>query len=794
MGPKAPPARVVRPLLNTASAGISEPEATVAELKRPLKGSASLLSALLDSADDFIAIYDMNFRLTEFNEAYQREFERIFGKRVEIGMNLLDALADAPADHAMVLELGRRACSGEEFTATAKFGKEQRTYEQRLSPIRDNRGRQIGILAVIRDVTGRPRVKQVMNAEAERAQLESMVNCMTEGIIIAEPSGNILQMNPAALSLYEFSSLDEAKRHQATWPEIFETRFPDGRPVDVTQYPINRAISGETVTNTEIMVRNTRTGKSWVGSYSASPCRDKTGKTISIIVEIRDITDRKSVEQALRETEDRFRTMADTAPVLICVSGPDKLATFFNKGWLNFTGRTLDQELGYGWTANVHPDDLDRCLASYSSSFDARRNCDMEYRLRRADGEYRSILCRGVPRFEPGGVFAGYIASCIDMTDLKRTQEEHFARQKLESVGVLAGGIAHDFNNLLGSIIADADLALTDLAPGMPAIEEIEGIKAVALRASEIVRELMTYSGQETANLEPIDLSLLVGEMLELIRVSISKHAMLQTDLAKGLPPVQANAAQIRQVVMNLVINASEAIGELDGVIHVTTTQVTLPAGKYLRLEVSDTGCGMTAETQARIFDPFFTTKFAGRGLGLAVVDGIVRSHGGFIRLESGSSRGTKFQIFFPCAAERAPEEKDEPVAAPVVERIPVNAATVLMVEDEATIRLSVSKMLRKRGFIVIEAADGGAAIDLLRAHKNEVGVILLDMSIPGASSREVFDEAKGLRPDIKVVLTTAYSRELATASLDWPKVEDFIRKPYQINELVRLLQDVLAR
>jgi two-component system, cell cycle sensor histidine kinase and response regulator CckA len=774
---------------------IAEPETTVAEFKRPLKGVTSLLPALFESADDFIAIYDMQFRFTAFNTAFQREFEHVFGRRVEIGMSLRDALGRAPDGRATIFQLDR-AYRGEEFMVTAEFGGERRSrnsYEKRLKPVHDSRGRQIGVLEVARKLTARPS-EQALGADAERARLEAVINCMTEGVIIAEPSGNIISANPAALSLHEFSSQDEAKRQQPIWPEIFETRYPDGRRMDAAEWPLQRAAAGETVTNIEILVRNRRTGKAWVGSYSASLCRAESGEIMCIVVEIRDITDRTRAEQTLRESEERFRNMADTAPVMICVSGPDKRATFFNRAWLAFTGRTMEQELGDGWTVGVHPDDIDRCLASFSSSFDGRRNCEMEYRLRRSDGEYRLMSCSGVPRFEPGGVFAGYIGSCVDITDLKRAQEENLARQKLESVGVMAGGIAHDFNNLLGSIVADAELALTDLAPGIPAIDEIQRIRAVALRASEIVRELMIYTGQETAEIEPVDVSLLVSEMLELLKVSISKHATLKTDLAKGLAAIRANAPQIRQVVMNLVINASEAIGDMDGVIHVSAAQVTLAEAESLRLEVSDTGCGMTAETRERIFDPFFTTKFAGRGLGLAVVQGIVRSHGGFIHIVSAPGQGTRFQIFFPCAAERAPENQNDLVAPPPVERIPGGAATILMVEDEEAIRLTVSKMLRKKGFSVMEAPNGAAAIELLRAHENEVGVILLDMTIPGASSREVYEEALRLRRGIKVVLTTAYSREIATASLNWPQVEGFIRKPYQIHDLVRLLQDVLER
>jgi signal transduction histidine kinase len=321
----------------------------------------------------------------------------------------------------------------------------------------------------------------------------------------------------------------------------------------------------------------------------------------------------------------------------------------------------------------VHPEDLDRCHASYCSSFDARRNFHIECRLRRADGAYRWMLCTGVPRFERG-VFAGYIGSDVDITDLRRAQEESFERQKMETLRVLIGGIAHDFNNLLGSILAESDLAEADFASGASPAEGIQTIRSVAIRAAEIVRELMIYAGHDQAPQEPVEVSRLVEEMLELLKVSISKHAVLTTDLDRNLPRAQVSAARLRQVVMNLLLNASEAMGEQDGAIHVTTALVTggrslapddpanLPYGDYVRLEVSDTGCGMTEETKARIFDPFFTTKFAGRGLGMAVVQGIVRAHGGAIHLLSTPGRGTRVQILLPCVDEVARKRRDAPL------------------------------------------------------------------------------------------------------------------------------------
>lgn len=507
--------------------------------------------------------------------------------------------------------------------------------------------------------------------------------------------------------------------------------------------------------------------------------------------------------ERLRESEERFRNMADTAPVMIWVSGPDKGCTFFNECWLTFTGRTIKQEQGNGWTEGIHPEDAERCMAIYSTSFDVRQSFEMEYRLRRADSGYRWVLDRGVPRFAPGGVFAGYIGSCIDITDLKRTQNEILATQKLESVGALANGIAHDFNNLLGGILAEAEIAAMELKEGDSPLGGVERIMVAAKRGAEIVRELMIYSGEDREDpVEPIDVARLVEEMLELLKVSISKHAVLQTDLGQNLPAVPGRASQIRQIVMNLIINSSEAIGEKDGVIRVTLSRITLPrpagantprlpSGDYLILEVSDTGGGMTEDAQAKIFDPFFSTKFAGRGLGLAVVQGIVRDHSGAINLVSELGLGTRFEIFLPCVGDTAPADH-HPIAAASEKEDWSPAGTVLVVEDEELLRFAISKMLRMKGLKVIEAMDGFSALELVRAHKEQIDVMLLDVTLPGMSSREVLEEALNIRPDLKAILTSAYSKESVDASFVGLQVGGFVRKPFQIVDLMQLLQEAL--
>jgi two-component system cell cycle sensor histidine kinase/response regulator CckA len=369
--------------------------------------------------------------------------------------------------------------------------------------------------------------------------------------------------------------------------------------------------------------------------------------------------------EEIHESGGLFRTFADSAPSMICLFGPDRRATFFNPAWLSFTGNSLAQELGDGWLRGVHPDDVDCCLAGYNSSFDALRTSCIEYRLRRAGGEYRLIACTISPWYKAGAL-EGYVASCTDVADVKPSQEEAFDRRELENLRALTGGVAHDFNNLMGSILAQAELLETELPQDLSHSQAIQRIKGLATQSAEIGRELMVYSGQQKAALEPLNISQIVEDMLELLKLTISKHASLKTDLARRLPSVLGRAAQVRQVVMNLVMNASEAIGEHEGIILVNTSQTSHfeepaadwepgpPEGDYVRLEVADTGSGIAEESRGQIFDRFFTTKPSGHGLGLAVVQRIVRAHGGAIRVSGAAGRGARFEVLLPCARRSA--------------------------------------------------------------------------------------------------------------------------------------------
>jgi two-component system cell cycle sensor histidine kinase/response regulator CckA len=422
----------------------------------------------------------------------------------------------------------------------------------------------------------------------------------------------------------------------------------------------------------------------------------------------------------------------------------------------------------------------------------------IEFQVTRSNGDLRIVSCTSTVSLDEEGLPTRLFGACQDITDSRRAQQEDFARKKLESLGTLANGIAHDFNNLLGGVLAQAELGLAESASGAFPKEELTAIRRVAIRGSEIVRQLMMYAGEETEVLGLVDVSRVVVEMLELLKVSVSKRATLITDLGQDLPAVRANASQIRQIVLNLVTNASEAIADRDGIIRVTTGRVTPgraptitkgPAeGSYLQLEVSDTGCGMSQETQAKVFDPFFSTKGAGHGLGLAVVHGIVRGLRGAIHITSEPGQGTTIRILLPCA-ETTVEATRDPMSDAGESARPSQESIVLVVEDEDALRQPVVAMLRMTGFTVLEAADGAAAIDLLRANGGKIDVILLDMTIPGASSHEVVAEAAQARPNIRVILTSAYSQEMLKPPMSASQIHGFIRKPYQFGDLVHTIR-----
>jgi PAS domain S-box-containing protein len=379
-------------------------------------------------------------------------------------------------------------------------------------------------------------------------------------------------------------------------------------------------------------------------------------------------------------------------------------------------------------------------------------------------------------------------------------QLEH--TQRLESLGVLAGGIAHDFNNLLTGVLGSAELALVHLPQDAPARAEVEQIVTAAHRAADLTGQMLAYSGRGTFRVQPLLLPALIREMEPLLRASLPKTCALDFHLGESLPAIEADATQLRQVVMNLIINAGEAIGDAAGVITVRVAvrechraylsggvfEKEIPEGPYISLEVTDTGCGMSGETQARMFEPFFTTKFTGRGLGLAAVLGIIRGHRGTILVTSEPGRGTRIEALFP------PTKR--PVIAPQVSA-PVPPAwrgegTILVVDDEAHVRVVAALALEKTGFTVLTAADGQEAVAVFREHAKTVRAVLLDLTMPHMDGAATMNELRRIKPDVRVVLSSGYTEEDATRHFTDRDLIGFLQKPYGLKDLLAAVRGAL--
>jgi len=443
----------------------------------------------------------------------------------------------------------------------------------------------------------------------------------------------------------------------------------------------------------------------------------------------------------------------------------------------------------------------------------------------RFGGRLHGVVCHeqvGPPRhWSPTD--RAFAASTADLVGLalseaeRRRLEKHFTEtQKLESLGVLAGGIAHDFNNLLQGIVGNAEL----LAPSLPATGDaprlLDELRRSARRCAELCEEMLAYSGQGSFRIEPVQLASLVREMGELLSAAHSKKCQLVDELGDDLPPVLADRTQLRQVVMNLITNAAEAIGDAPGRITLrgsvgdyTAGQLDSPwlaeappPGRYVCLEVADTGSGMDPATLTRIFEPFFTTKFTGRGLGLSALLGIVRAHQGSVQVETAPGQGTCFRLLLPAHSGRVPDDSrragtagtataagaTQAARAPLA--APAGVRTVLLVDDEDMVRIVGGAMLVHAGCRVLEAADGRAALRAFEAQPDAIDCVLLDLLMPAMDGVQTFRALRAIRPDVPIIVSSGYAERNVAGRFPGEKHIAFLKKPFESRELIERMRE----
>jgi PAS domain S-box-containing protein len=397
----------------------------------------------------------------------------------------------------------------------------------------------------------------------------------------------------------------------------------------------------------------------WIASHGSVELYER-GKPVLVRGVSRDVTKRKIAEEELRESEERFRTVANAAPVMIWMSGPDKLCTFFNKGWLDFTGRSPEQELGNGWAEGVHREDIDRCHDVYQNSFNARESFTMEYRLRRSDGEYRWLLDSGTPRFASDGAFLGYIGSCIDITERKAAEEE--ARRRREQVellgrvsllGEMTASLAHELDQPLAAILSNATAAMQYLEQGKLAPEQLQEILTDVVgdgrRAHDIMHNVRSAIKKGSAIRGRINLNDVVKAVTHMVHLDAAAHfCKVEMSLARNLPAIEGDPSQIQQVLINLVRNAFDAMRDTPPSGRKVEIATTYNGDGTICVAVRDYGSGIPEPTLERLFEQFFTTKEEGLGMGLAIVRSIVEAHGGSIAAENADGGGARFHFRLP--------------------------------------------------------------------------------------------------------------------------------------------------
>lgn len=521
-----------------------------------------------------------------------------------------------------------------------------------------------------------------------------------------------------------------------------------------------------------------------------------------------EVTERKRAEAALRKSEEQLRLVTDALPVCIAYTDSEQRYRFNNstyEDWFGFgrnelIGRHVKEVLGstaYESICGHIETVLSGKAVSYQSTL-------------LLGGTERHVLVEYVPHLDDQGETQGYVALTTDISARVQAEEERRRleaqmqhAQKLESLGVLAGGIAHDFNNLLVGIMGNAELALKDMPAEALSKRCVQDVIKAAESASELTKQMLAYSGKGSFVIESLNLSKLVEEMAQLLAVFISKRVVLNYDLAETLPPIEADATQLRQVVMNLVTNAAEAIGRDNGLVAIRTGVMEadraflsdsylddeLPEGYYSYVEVADNGCGMDPSTKQKIFDPFFTTKFTGRGLGLAATLGIVRGHKGAIKIESQPGQGTTFRVLLPCSKK----EVEDPLPTDPVSESWSGSGLILVVDDEEGVRTFVKRLLERHGFSVVTANDGQEAIEVFRARCAEIVAVVLDLTMPRMGGEETFHCLRRLDAGVKVILTSGYDEQEVVNRFAGNELAGFVEKPFRRGNLISAVRQVCS-
>jgi len=625
-----------------------------------------------------------------------------------------------------------------------------------------------GLIAVIAE-SGLKRLKEIelrKQMEVKEDRHRSILQTALDGFWLTDMKGQLLEVNDSYCRMSGYSKEELLTLHIVDLeanesPEMAEIHMKKFAAQGSDRFESRHRRKDGTVFDVEV---------------SSQFRAEEGGRCVCFL---RDITGRKRAEGMLRATEARFRTLSIMAPVGIYLTDPQGQCLYANPSWCEMAGMPQESALGLGWIEGLHPEDRSFVLSAWSRMVASHGNWGYEYRFRTPEGKITWVYGLANKISDPAGNITGYVGINLDITGRKQAEAEKAdldaklqQLQKTESLGRMAGAIAHTFNNHLYVVTGSLELVLDDL-PGDAEIREnlLQSLMA-ARKAAAVSRQMLTYLGQTPGNHDPIDLSEVCRQSLPLLKAAIPKGMILNVDFPDSGPVIRSNEDQIQQILVHLITNAWESIPGNQGSIGLAIRTVAhgeIPPSKrfpmdwqpqpvpHACLEVSDTGCGISNQDIEKLFDPFFTTKLIGRGMGLPVVMGIVKTQDGCITVNSEPGRGSIFRVYLPISTDKIPLplEPEKP-AADFVQRVE-KGGTVLLIEDEAMVRNTAKVMLTRLGYTVIEARDGIEAMEIFQQRQNEICCVLSDLTMPGMDGWETLTALRRMRADVPVILASGH-------------------------------------